>query len=150
VTEQNANLSEDTVATGEDEEAAIAAAIIVDAGRVLMVRRRVNEGNLSWQFPAGQVEVGETGEEAAVRETREEVGLKVRPTKKLGERIHPITGRTMLYIACEVIEGTAHVADKEELAEVEWCGRSTLERYVPYPFYRPVQEYFEAALSLEG
>jgi 8-oxo-dGTP diphosphatase len=39
---------------------AIAAAVIVSNGRVLLVRRRVQEGRLSWQFPAGKVELGES------------------------------------------------------------------------------------------
>ena len=56
------------------ERPAIAAAIAVKEGRVLMVRRRVAEGELSWQFPAGEVEPGETGEQAAVREAAEESG----------------------------------------------------------------------------
>ena len=42
-----------------DERPGIAAAIVVHEGRVLMVRRRVSEGQLSWQFPAGEVEPGE-------------------------------------------------------------------------------------------
>jgi hypothetical protein len=45
---------------------AIAAAIIVSNGHVLLVRRRLTEGSLSWQFPAGEVEPGETAEQAAV------------------------------------------------------------------------------------
>src|SRR5947209_20533489 len=103
-----------------NELAPVAAAIIVDNGRVLMVRRRIQEGALSWQFPAGQVESGESDIEAAVREAREEVGLRVAPIDRLGERTHPATGRRMVYVACRVVEGTAYVADGEELAEVEW------------------------------
>lgn len=129
-----------------DEQAPIAAAVIVSDGQVLMVRRRVKEGQLSWQFPAGEVESGESGEEAAVRETREEVGLTVSAIKRLGERVHPATGRTMVYVACEVVEGKAYVADDEELAELAWCDRATLTEYVPYPFYAPVQEYFDVVL----
>lgn len=34
----------------------ISAAIIVQGGQVLMVRRRVKEGELMWQFPAGAIE----------------------------------------------------------------------------------------------
>ena len=127
--------------------APIAAAVIVKDGQVLMVRRRVKEGQLSWQFPAGQVEPGETGEEAAVRETREEVGLTVAAVKPLGERVHPATGRTMVYVACEVLHGTPYLADEEELAEVEWCDRAKLANYVPYPFFGPVEEYFDATLT---
>jgi 8-oxo-dGTP diphosphatase len=127
--------------------APIAAAVIVKDGQVLMVRRRVKEGQLSWQFPAGQVEPGETGEEAAVRETREEVGLTVAAVKPLGERVHPATGRMMVYVACKVLHGTPYLADEEELAEVEWCDRAKLANYVPYPFFGPVEEYFDATLT---
>jgi 8-oxo-dGTP diphosphatase len=130
-----------------DARPAIAAAIIIDAGKVLMVRRRVSEGRLSWQFPAGEVEAGENGEDAAVRETLEEVGLTVGALKTLGERVHPQTGRTMIYVACQVIDGEAHVADADELDQVEWCDHAKLTEYVPYPFYEPVQDYIDAGVK---
>ncbi|MFI5731051.1 NUDIX hydrolase [Kribbella sp. NPDC051587] len=101
-----------------DENPAIAAAVITHDERALVVRRRVGEGTLSWQFPSGAVEEGESAEEAAVRETQEEVGLRVRASALLGERVHPSTGRTMQYVGCELLSGSAYVADKEELAEV--------------------------------
>ena len=129
------------------EQPTIAAAIIVDNGRILLVRRRVKEGVLSWQFPAGEVEPGESDEDAAVRETWEEVGLTVEAVKRLGERVHPATGRTMVYIACDVLEGTPYVADADELAEVEWCDRAKLAEHVPYPLFGPVQEYVDVVLS---
>ncbi|SEF29254.1 8-oxo-dGTP diphosphatase [Amycolatopsis pretoriensis] len=125
----------------------IAAAVIVQDGKVLLVKRRVKEGSLSWQFPAGEVEPGETGSQAAVRETQEETGLTVTEVKVLGERVHPNTGRTMIYVACDVVEGAASVVDDDELVEVAWSGRENLTEYVPYPFYVPVQAYLDAALS---
>jgi hypothetical protein len=36
----------------DTERPSISAAIVIQDGRVLMVRRRVSEGTLSWQFPA--------------------------------------------------------------------------------------------------
>ena len=132
--------------TSDAERPPIAAAIIVQDGQVLMARRRVKEGQLSWQFPAGEVEPGESAEEAAVREAEEETSLVVRAAKNLGDRVHPNTGRTMVYVACEVVSGTATVGDEEELAEVEWCDRATLTAYVPYPFFGPVQEHLDAHL----
>lgn len=125
----------------------IAAAIIVKDRHVLLARRRTSEGKLSWQFPAGVVEPGESGEQAAVRETLEEVGLEVAAAKNLGERIHPATGRRMIYVVCDVVSGVAHVADADELAEVEWCGRARVAELVPFPFYRPVQEFLDGALG---
>lgn len=130
-----------------EAQPAIAAAVIVQEGRVLLVRRRVKEGSLSWQFPAGAVEEGETREAAAVRETLEETGLTVAALKVLGERVHPATHRTMSYTACEVIEGEARVADDEELDSYEWLAKSQLAEYVPYGFYEPVQEYLDATLK---
>ncbi|MFD5397508.1 NUDIX hydrolase [Streptomyces sp. NPDC127097] len=130
-----------------DERPGIAAAIIVHEGRVLMVRRRVSEGKLSWQFPAGEVEPGETREDAAVRETKEETGLNVSAVKLLGERVHPATGRHMSYTACEVVSGTAHVADTEELAELAWVAHDQIPEYVPYGLFGPVQEHLDAAFA---
>lgn len=125
----------------------IAAAVIVQDGKVLLVKRRVKEGSLSWQFPAGEVEAGETGSQAAVREAHEETGITVAEVKVLGERVHPNTGRTMIYVACDVVEGAASVVDDEELVEVAWSSGKELTEYVPYPFYGPVQEHLDASLS---
>ncbi len=59
------------------------AAVIVQDGRMLIVRRHVAEASLLWQFPAGEVEPGETFEYAVVREMQEEtvgaVGVSGRP-----------------------------------------------------------------------
>ncbi|MEW2631867.1 NUDIX hydrolase [Streptomyces sp. NPDC048389] len=129
-----------------DERPGIAAAIVVHEGRVLMVRRRVNEGQLSWELPAGEIEPGEARENAAVREAQEETGLTVGAVKLLGERVHPKTGRLMSYTACEVLGGTAHVADTEELAELAWVAHGEIPEYVPYGLFEPVQDYLDAAL----
>ncbi|MEV4561248.1 NUDIX hydrolase [Kitasatospora sp. NPDC049285] len=124
----------------------IAAAIIVQDGRVLMVQRRVKEGELSWQFPAGEVEASESPEAAAVRETEEEVGLTVKATRLLGERVHPKTGRQMSYTACEVVSGTATVVDTEELAELAWVEHDQIAEYVPYGLFEAVQQYLDDVL----
>jgi 8-oxo-dGTP diphosphatase len=130
-----------------EERPGISAAIVVHEGRVLMVRRRVKEGQLSWQFPAGEIESGETPEEAAVRETQEETGLAVDAVKFLGERVHPKTHRLMSYTACDVLSGTAYVADAEELAELAWVAHADIPEYVPYGLFEPVQAYLDTALA---
>lgn len=130
-----------------DSRPVIAAAVIVNDGRFLLVQRTVSEGSLSWQFPAGEVESGELVEDAAVRETAEEAGLVVVAKSRLGERVHPATGRQMVYVACEVIDGEAHAADDEEIAAVAWIGMDEIPEYVPHGFYEPVQEHLEATLS---
>ncbi|MFF4489455.1 NUDIX hydrolase [Streptomyces sp. NPDC001544] len=125
----------------------ISAAIITDGDRVLMVRRRVKEGELSWQFPAGGIEDGETPEEAAVRETLEETGVKAEAIRLIGQRVHPKTGREMSYTACRVIDGEAHVADADELAAVAWVTLGEIPEYVPYGLFEPVQEYLDNTIA---
>lgn len=129
------------------EQQGIAAAIIVCEDRVLMIRRRVSEGALSWQFPAGAIEAGETPEQAAVRETAEETSLTVEAVKLLGQRIHPKTGRSMAYVACRMLGGVAVVNDVEELAEICWATLADLPGLVPYGLFQPVQDYLDGELS---
>lgn len=87
---------------------------------------------MSRQSPAGEVEPGETREDAAVCETQEETGLEVSAMKPLGERVHPKTGRLMSNTACDVRGGAAYVADIEGLAGLAWVARGEIPRYVPY------------------
>ncbi|WP_385618598.1 NUDIX hydrolase [Streptomyces sp. P8-A8] len=129
-----------------DTQQGISTAIIVADGRVLMIRRREREGKLLWAFPGGGIEAGESPEQAAVRETAEEVGLEVKAVRTLGNRVHPQTGRHMTYVACEVISGDAIVGDEEEIAEVSWIGHSEIAKYVPWGLFPQVQEYLDGAL----
>ncbi|RDV48608.1 MULTISPECIES: NUDIX hydrolase [unclassified Streptomyces] len=129
-----------------EPQPAVAAAIVVRDERVLLVRRRVAEGVLSWQFPAGKIEPGEAPEEAAVRETQEETGLLVTPTSVLGQRVHPVTGREIHYIACQPRAGTAFVASVEELTDLAWAAHGQIPQYVPYGLFQPVQNYLDQAL----
>lgn len=130
----------------KEEQPVIAAAIIVKDGRVLMTRRRFREGELVWGFPTGKVEDGESPEQAAVREVREEVMLNVAAESRLGERVHPTTKRQMVYVACQVVSGTAELKDHEELTAIAWCDRDELAERVPSGIFEPVQEYLNRTL----
>lgn len=120
---------------------AVAAAVVIREGRLLLIRRRVAEGALSWQLPAGKVEPGESPEAAAVRETREETGLEVSAVRLLGARVHPRTGRHIAYVACGVVSGEAFAAASVEVAEVVWCSGSEVRERVPEGLYAPVEAY---------
>lgn len=136
-----------TTGASTDERPAVAAAVIVQDGRLLLVQRRVSEGSLSWQLPAGAVEHGETFAEAAVREAAEETGLVVAAVTTLGERVHPDTGRCIGYAACRVQDGVAHVADADEVQDIAWVTLAELSSYVPRGFAPVVQDYLVTALG---
>ena len=51
--------------------------VIVDCGRLVLVRRGAEPALGKWSFPGGAVELGEAVRDAAVREAKEECGLNV-------------------------------------------------------------------------
>ncbi|MFE4867688.1 NUDIX hydrolase [Streptomyces sp. NPDC056682] len=133
--------------TDTEPKPVVSMAIIARDGAVLMIRRRQKEGELLWAFPGGAVEAGETPEQAAVREVAEEVGLEVESREVLGRRVHPKTGREMVYTACTAIDGEPTVLDEEEIAEVVWVKHAEIDQHVPYGLFGPVQEYLDQVLA---
>jgi ADP-ribose pyrophosphatase YjhB (NUDIX family) len=125
----------------------IAGAVIADAGRVLLIRRTSPEGALVWSFPSGKVEPGETASEAAAREAGEEAGVIVAPTVILGGRVHPDTGRRVVYVACRLLSGEAHAASPREVAEVRWVRLGEIPELIPAGVYGPVQAWLDEQLA---
>jgi 8-oxo-dGTP pyrophosphatase MutT (NUDIX family) len=130
-----------------EQKPTIVAAVVTSDQGVLLGRR--NDGRPLWTFPAGAMEPGETVEETAIRECREETGLDVAAVYVIGDRIHPKTGRHMSYVACLPANGSLDVivGDPEELAEVSWRPLSELDELMPYGVYEPVGEHLRVALA---
>ncbi len=64
-------------------------AVVLDANRVLLVKRAQHPGKGTWSIPGGVVGLGETLDQALRREILEETGLLVQPLELVGvaERI---------------------------------------------------------------
>jgi ADP-ribose pyrophosphatase YjhB (NUDIX family) len=58
-------------------------------GRVVLIQRNIEPQKGFWSFPCGFMEVDETTEQAAIRETREETGLEVDLESHLGTYSYP-------------------------------------------------------------
>lgn len=67
-----------------DMAVAVSAIVYDGAGRVLLVRRAIEPGYGKWVIPGGWAESGEGLEQAAVRETTEEVDLDLGPPSLAG------------------------------------------------------------------
>ena len=57
---------------------------ITDAGELVLIRRGIEPGKGWWAQPGGFLEVDETVNQAAIRETWEETGLLVEPGEIIG------------------------------------------------------------------
>lgn len=128
------------------EHQPVAAAVVVSHLGVLAGRR--HDGKPPWTFIAGEVEPGESAADAATREVKEETGLEVRAGHhEIGRRVHPKTGRTMIYLACTPAAGTdVFVGDVDELAEVRWLALAEVDDLMPGMF-EPVREHLGRMLT---
>jgi 8-oxo-dGTP diphosphatase len=110
---------------------AVSAAIVRD-DRVLIVRRARTPAHGLYTLPGGGVELGETLEEAVIREVREETALDVAPVELVGFRqaiVRDTAGRierhfVILPFAARLVGG--EISLNEELAEAHWLLPSEL------------------------
>jgi 8-oxo-dGTP diphosphatase len=72
---------------------------VLRPGAVLLVRRGAPPAQGAWSLPGGLQELGETAEEGARRELREETGLEVGPLELVGhvDSIHRDARGRILY-----------------------------------------------------
>ncbi len=116
----------------EPEPAAVAAAIITSDLGILIERR--NDRIPPWTFPATEIRPDESPAAAVTRRVPEETGLTVTVDHVIGRRIHPKTGRVMIYLQASADGTDARVGDPEDLAEVRWASLAEADQLMPDMF----------------
>lgn len=97
---------------------------MVEAGRILLIS---TQSGRRWQLPKGHIEMGETAEQAALREVREETGVTGRVVAPLSEveywfvekgsrRVH----KRVDYFLLDYVSGSAADFDAAEVSGAEW------------------------------
>lgn len=107
-----------------------ASAIIIKDNCVLMIRTKNSN---SWSIPSGGVEVGETVEEACIREITEETGYEAKIVKKLYIKETNIKEYkvTTQYFLCEITGGEIQYQDPdEEIEEISWKNSSEISKLI--------------------
>ena len=112
---------------------------MVDPAReqAVLIGRLDRHGRLLWSLPKGHIEDGETVEETAVREVKEETGISARVMRPLGtidywfvadnRRIH----KTVHHFLLQATDGELSDADVE-VTEVAWVALDDLDGRLAY------------------
>jgi 8-oxo-dGTP diphosphatase len=102
------------------------AGIAVEEGRIF-VARRIPGGDLGgkWEFPGWKVELGESDEEALIREFREEFAVTVRPGPFLASASFEHHGKTRILRAYRVYL-ESHDFILSEHTEWDWVSLETI------------------------
>ncbi len=115
-------------------------AIIQHGDRFLMIRRAddIRAGGY-WCFVGGEIEEGETQQQALVREVREEVGLDVEPKEKVWQ-CASLTKEWLLHFWTVNVLDDRVQANPREVAECRWL---TVDEILELPKLIPsVPDFF--------
>ncbi len=112
---------------------------VIKDGKVLLEKRKNYHGDGSWCFPGGHLEFGETWEECAKRETREEAGIEIK-NLRFGTVTNDIFSKenkhyiTIIMIA-EYDSGEVQIMEPEKNEKWDWFEWDKL----PSPLFIPLQ-----------
>ncbi|MDQ3937956.1 MAG: NUDIX hydrolase [Chloroflexota bacterium] len=85
---------------------------ITDTGGVMLLRRAIEPGYGKWAQPGGFLEIDETAQEGAVRETLEETGLLIEPATIVGIYSRPQAAVVVVAWEASIVGGSARATSE--------------------------------------
>ena len=107
----------------------VVAAIIIKNGKYFIAQRNRNKHmGLSWEFPGGKVEKGETFDIALKREIKEELNIDIAINNKLGEENYndEKINVKLHYFLCSHTSGEIYLNEHEDSA---WITKNEFKNY---------------------
>ena len=115
------------------------ATIITRDDQVLLMKRKGPHGHGTWSTPGGHLDFGETPEQCAAREAKEEVGVDVADIRfrALTNDVFETTGRhyVTLWMEGRSVSGEPTIAAEREVSEIGWFPWDSL----PQPLFLPLE-----------
>jgi 8-oxo-dGTP diphosphatase len=86
-----------------------------DEGKVLLIHRNTAK-RTQWEIPGGEIDPGETPEQTAVRELKEELGIVVELVRHIGTKLFEEDGKHHEYhwFEAKIVKGKPHLTEPEE------------------------------------
>lgn len=111
-------------------ETLIAIAVVEQDGKYLIGQRPAGVALAGlWEFPGGKVEPGESPEQAAIRECREETGIEIAVVGEYPEHVHQYDHGC---VRLRFFRCVAASIDQSPRLPYRWVARADLTKY-PFP-----------------
>jgi 8-oxo-dGTP diphosphatase len=124
----------------------VVGAAILHRGRVLAACRSAPAELVGgWEFPGGKVEPGESEPAALVRECHEELGVRVRPLRRLPGASPLAKGYALHVWTAELVAGEPHAL--QDHSALRWLDADTLDDVAWLPQDRFAVELIAADLN---
>ena len=107
----------------------VSSGLIISNNKVLIgLRSKKDNGGGLWEFPGGKIEIGESSEEAVIRELSEELDIIVHKPRKIMQYLHRF--RNLIYDISffEVISYKGSIK-KMVHDELKWVDLSSINNY---------------------
>lgn len=98
-----------------------ASVALLRGGQVLLIQRARAPWEGAWSLPGGRLEPGETAEDCAARELREELGLQVAALRPVARLVLGESRFRLQVFGTEVFDGD--IAPNDEIAAWQWVRR---------------------------
>ena len=120
--------------------------IVTFEGKILLVHRADKDPKLSWAFPGGTVEIGESIFQTAIRELKEETNIDGEIVQLIGDRIHPYSKKHMAYVALRPKSFDILIGD-DDLDMCQWFDINELGSILGSSIYEKVNIYLSQVLE---
>lgn len=112
-------------------------------GKILLQKRVGAHGAGTWSLPGGHLEYGESPEQAAMREAKEELNVDVKNPRVIGltndinagEGKHYIT----IFVEADYAGGEPKINEPDRTSEIMWSAPGEL----PQPLFVPLKNFVE-------
>ncbi|MBD3318817.1 NUDIX domain-containing protein [Candidatus Woesearchaeota archaeon] len=122
---------------GEKKRVGVGFGVLIRKGNLILLGKRHDDpkkasselrGEGTWTMPGGKLEFGESFEEGAIREVREETGIQVKKVRIMCINNDRVEGAHFVTIGmmCESFIGEPHVCEPDEITQWRWFSLDAL------------------------